>query len=61
MVSKCPARATTQEQFDPCIFQHDGAPCHKVIVIMKWLGDHYIEILDPWPVNFRDLNPIENL
>jgi len=28
---------------------------------MKWLGDYYIEILDPWPGNSPDLNPIENL
>ena len=51
------------EQFgdDLCIFQHDGAPCHKARVIKKWLEDHYIEILDPWPGNSPDLNPIENL
>ena len=54
---------TIQEQFvdDPCIFQHDGAHCHKPKVIMKWLGDHYIEMLDPWPENSPDLNPIKNL
>ncbi|KTF75225.1 hypothetical protein cypCar_00031453 [Cyprinus carpio] len=39
---------TIHEQFgdDLCIFQHDGAPCHKSRVIKKWFKDHYIEILD---------------
>ncbi len=54
---------TIQEQFgdDPCIFQHDGAPCHKAREIKKRLEDHYIEILDLCPDNSPDLNPIENL
>ena len=54
---------TIHEQFgdDPCIFKHDGAPCHKARVIKKWLEDHYIEILEPWPGGSPDLNPIENL
>uniref|UniRef100_A0A9J8DM61 Tc1-like transposase DDE domain-containing protein n=1 Tax=Cyprinus carpio carpio TaxID=630221 RepID=A0A9J8DM61_CYPCA len=54
---------TTQQQFgeEQCIFQHDGAPCHKAKVITKWLGDQNVEILGPWPGNSPDLNPIENL
>ena len=46
--------STTQEQF--------RALSSEAKVIMKWLGDHYINyILDPWPGNSKDLNPIENL
>ena len=54
---------TIQQQFgeEQCIFQQDGAPCHKAKVITKWFGDHYIDILGPWPGNSPDLNPIENL
>uniref|UniRef100_A0A674EGJ2 Paired domain-containing protein n=1 Tax=Salmo trutta TaxID=8032 RepID=A0A674EGJ2_SALTR len=54
---------TIQEQFgdDQCLFQHDGAPCHKAKVITKWLGEQNIAILGPWPGNSPDLNPIENL
>uniref|UniRef100_A0A9J7ZTN8 Tc1-like transposase DDE domain-containing protein n=1 Tax=Cyprinus carpio carpio TaxID=630221 RepID=A0A9J7ZTN8_CYPCA len=54
---------TTQQQFgeEQCIFQHDGAPCHKAKVITKWLGDQNVEILGPWPGNSPDLNPIKNL
>lgn len=54
---------TIQEQFgdEQCLFQHDGAPCHKAKVITKWLGEQNIEILGPWPGNSPDLNPIENL
>uniref|UniRef100_A0A9J8ADP4 Tc1-like transposase DDE domain-containing protein n=1 Tax=Cyprinus carpio carpio TaxID=630221 RepID=A0A9J8ADP4_CYPCA len=53
----------TKQQFgeEQCIFQHDGAPCHKAKVITKWLGDQNVEILGPWPGNSPDLNPIENL
>ena len=54
---------TIQEQFgdEQCLFQHDGAPCHKAKVITKWLGEQNIDILGPWPGNSPDLNPIENL
>ena len=50
-----------QEQFGDkqCLFQHDGAPCHKAKVITKWLGEQNIDILGPWPGNSPDLNPIE--
>ena len=48
-----------QEQFgdEQCLFQHDGAPCHKAKVINKWLGEQNIDILG----NSPDLNPIVNL
>ncbi|CAJ0967905.1 unnamed protein product, partial [Ranitomeya imitator] len=54
---------TVQEQFgaQQCLFQHDGAPCHKAKVITKWLMEQNIEILGPWPGNSPDFNPIENL
>ncbi|XP_073719128.1 uncharacterized protein [Misgurnus anguillicaudatus] len=54
---------TIQQQFgeEQCIFQHDGAPCHKAKVITKWLWDQNVEILGPWSGNSPDLNPIENL
>ena len=54
---------TIQEQFgdEQCLFQPDGAPCHKAQVIAKWLGEQNIDILGPWPGNSPDLNPIESL
>ena len=54
---------TIQEQFgdEQCLFQHDGAPCHKAKVITKWLGEQNIDILGQWPGNSPNLNPIENL
>ena len=42
------------------IFMHDGAPCHRIRVVKKFLGEKNIRQLD-WPVNSPDLNPIENL
>src|SRR4029434_10566195 len=54
---------TIQEQFgdEQCLFQHDGAPCHKAKVITKWLGEQNIDILGPCRGNSTYLNPIENL
>uniref|UniRef100_A0AAZ3RR28 Tc1-like transposase DDE domain-containing protein n=1 Tax=Oncorhynchus tshawytscha TaxID=74940 RepID=A0AAZ3RR28_ONCTS len=54
---------TIQEEFgdEQCLFQHDGAPCHKEKVITKWLGKQNIDILGPWTENSPDLNPIEKL
>uniref|UniRef100_A0A674DNM5 Transposase Tc1-like domain-containing protein n=1 Tax=Salmo trutta TaxID=8032 RepID=A0A674DNM5_SALTR len=45
---------TIQEQFsdEQCLFQHDGAPCHKAKVITK-LGP-WPTILGPWPGNSPD-------
>ena len=43
------------------VFQHDGAPCHRTVVIENWLNDTGIEVLEPWPGCNPDLNPIENL
>lgn len=44
-----------------CIFQHDGAPCHRAGGVKRLLNDFGIEELTPWPGNSPDLNPIENL
>lgn len=54
---------TIHEQFDDgkYFFQHDGAPCHKAEVITKWFKDHEVEVLDLWPENSPDLNPMEKL
>uniref|UniRef100_A0A147A9W2 Transposase n=1 Tax=Fundulus heteroclitus TaxID=8078 RepID=A0A147A9W2_FUNHE len=54
---------TIQEQFDDekCFFQQGGAPCHRAAGVTKWLRDHEVEVLDLWPANSPDLNPMENL
>uniref|UniRef100_A0A3Q2FGN4 Paired domain-containing protein n=1 Tax=Cyprinodon variegatus TaxID=28743 RepID=A0A3Q2FGN4_CYPVA len=54
---------TIHEQFDDdkYFFQHDGAPCHKAEAVTKWLKDHEVEVLDLWPENSPDLNPMQNL
>ncbi|XP_069830383.1 uncharacterized protein [Dendropsophus ebraccatus] len=54
---------TVQEQFadQQCLFQHDGAPCHKAKMITKWLREQNIQILGPCPGISPDINPIEKL
>ena len=51
---------TIQEQNgdEQCIFQHDGAPCHKAKVITKWLREQNINILGPWPETPQALIPL---
>ena len=51
---------TIQEQFgiEQCLFQHDGAPCHKAKVITGITGTKHQYFV---PGNSPDLNPIENL
>lgn len=41
-------------------FQQDGAPCHKVKGVLKWLKEQNISLLSPWPGQSPDLNPIEH-
>lgn len=42
-------------------FQQDGAPCHTARTTIKWLRDHHIQLIAPWPGSSPDLNPIEHL
>ena len=42
-------------------FQYDGTPCHTSKGAKKWLADHAIEVIGPWPGSSPDLNPIKNL
>jgi len=42
-------------------FLHDGAPCHTAKSITKWLQEHSVLVIGPWPGSSPDLNPIENL
>jgi hypothetical protein len=42
-------------------FQHEGEPCHMAKSVTRWLHDHHIPIIGPWPGSSTDLNSIENL
>ena len=42
------------------IFQHDGAPCHSARKVKRWLVEQGITLLEKWPGNSPDLNPIEH-
>ena len=43
------------------IFQQDGATCHTSKLTKKFIQKKKIQLLEPWPPNSPDLNPIGNL
>ena len=43
------------------IFQDDGAPCHRAKVVKARLKDRNIRVMEDWPGQSPDINPIENL
>lgn len=42
------------------ILQQDGAPCHNAKIVKDWITASNFELLQGWPGNSPDLNPIEN-
>lgn len=48
-------------QDDSCYFQDDNAPCHRSKVVKEWFQHQGIQLIQNWPGNSPDLNPIENL
>src|SRR5438105_4414203 len=42
------------------IFMQDNAPCHKATVILEFLKENQVPIME-WLAQSPDLNPIENL
>ena len=43
------------------VFQQDGAPCHTARAVKDWLSVCEIPVINDWPGNSPDINPIENL
>lgn len=43
------------------VFMQDGASCHTSKVVMDWLKEYGVDVIEDWPGNSPDLNPIENL
>jgi transposase/arsenate reductase-like glutaredoxin family protein len=46
---------------DEWYFHQDNASIHKSRNTMKWFNEHGVVLLDDWPPNSPDLNPIEHL
>ena len=43
-------------------FLHDSAPCHKAKIVQNLLKDQVsFQVIEDWPGNSPDLNPIENV
>ena len=40
---------------------HDGATCHSAHETTVFLANKNVQVLEDWPSNSPDLNPIENL
>merc|ERR1711911_457339 len=42
-------------------FLHDSAPCHKAKIVQNLFNDQVsFQVIEDWPGNSPDLNPIEN-
>ena len=39
----------------------DGAPAHRAVSTKRWHAENGVKLLEKWPGNSPDLNPIENL
>lgn len=46
---------------DRAVMMQDGAPCHRAKSTLKALKEMGIRLLEGWPAQSPDLNPIENL
>jgi hypothetical protein len=51
-----------EDQFgdDDCLYQHDGAPCHKARSVRGWFVDNKVPEID-CPAQSPGVNPIEHL
>lgn len=43
------------------VFQQDNAPCHTARTVWTWFEDNNVVVMEDWPPQSPDLNPIENL
>ena len=43
------------------ILMQDGAPCHTVKSVKKWLGECGARFFEDWPGNSPVIKPIKNL
>jgi hypothetical protein len=43
------------------IFQGDNAPCHTSPYAKWWKASHSLDVLEGWPAQIPDLNPIKNV
>ena len=53
-------RVGAQDRRNPIVFQQDGASCHTSRSTERFLANHRVDVLQNWPANSPDLNPVEH-
>ncbi|KAF2363637.1 Dbl (DH) domain [Trinorchestia longiramus] len=53
-------RGAAKHSVSQLLMLPDNAPCHKANVVMNYLNDQGVEVMN-WPAKSPDMNPIENL
>lgn len=54
------SRSSRSRRDSPIVFMQDGASCHTSGSTLQFLATHRVQLLQDWPANSPDCNPVEH-